>query len=194
MKIEDVINILTDLGWFCSKDEVGDFFCLIEIDRMLIQIIPSLSKRSDHVRVALSPSISSLEFSRVSAFIMGDVEGFEPIITGNFPVEKISNIERHDIERLSKKVLDWASSQNLLAGLENYRNLPTNSKGARPLRHLASLALAGNFPVLDSYKRSFESGDRLDFVPYITIDMICRALHWLEQRKTGSGPEGSPRI
>ncbi|WP_414858990.1 DUF6990 domain-containing protein [Pseudomonas aeruginosa] len=57
-----------------------------------------------------------------------------------------------------------------------YRALPTNSKGAMPLRNLAALAIAGDVSCLANYQFSFEQGDRLGFVPYITQDMIERAL------------------
>lgn len=174
--MEEVISIFADLGWSCSKDEVGDFFCLMERDGKLIQIIPSFSKRADHFRVSLMPSISTIEFSNAAAFIKGEEAGFEPIIVSSFPVEKLQSLERNNIERLSKTVLDWVCDQNMSAGLEEYRNLPTNAKGARPLRHLASLVLAGDIAVLERYEKSFERGDKLGFVPYITTDMISRAL------------------
>ncbi|WP_425603185.1 DUF6990 domain-containing protein [Lysobacter soli] len=54
--------------------------------------------------------------------------------------------------------------------------LPTDSKGAMPLRHLAALALAKDVPRLESYQRAFERGDRPGFVPYIQKKMIDRAV------------------
>ncbi|MFV9439627.1 DUF6990 domain-containing protein [Pseudomonas aeruginosa] len=45
-----------------------------------------------------------------------------------------------------------------------------------PLRHLAALAIAGDVSCLANSQFSFEQGDRLGFVPYITQDMIERAL------------------
>lgn len=57
-----------------------------------------------------------------------------------------------------------------------YRALPTDSKGARPLRHLAALAITGDIGRLAKYQRRFEQGDRLGFVPYITAEMLERAL------------------
>ncbi|WP_411828772.1 DUF6990 domain-containing protein [Pseudomonas bijieensis] len=48
-----------------------------------------------------------------------------------------------------------------------YRKLPTEAKGGMPIRHLAALAIAGDAGRLDEYKRSFEKGDRLEFVPYL---------------------------
>ncbi|RMQ97899.1 hypothetical protein ALP94_02834 [Pseudomonas savastanoi pv. glycinea] len=77
---------------------------------------------------------------------------------------------------MSESAISWARSQNIESGLMFYRNLPTDSKGAMPLRHLAALAIAGDVERLDGYKKSFEVGDRLGFVPYITDAMIDRAL------------------
>ncbi|RUO31308.1 hypothetical protein CWE14_11660 [Aliidiomarina soli] len=176
MRTDDLVKTLIELGWFCSKDEVGDVFCLTKIDDRIIQIIPSLSKRSDHFRVSLAPSISTEKFSDAVSFIIGrDVE-FEPIVVSNFPVKKIKHPDQSDIDKLSKEAIEWALSQNIIEALENYRNMPTNAKGARPLRHLASLSVFDDVYSLQRYKDSFEKGDRLDFVPYITVDMISRAL------------------
>ena len=72
--------------------------------------------------------------------------------------------------------MSWARSLNIESGLMVYRSLPTDSKGAMPLRHLAALAIAGDVERLDGYKKNFEMGDRLGFVPYITDGMIDRAV------------------
>ena len=50
-----------------------------------------------------------------------------------------------------------------------------------PMRHLAALALAGDVAKLKSYQASFEAGDRLGFVPYITKDYIDRAVALAEK-------------
>jgi hypothetical protein len=77
---------------------------------------------------------------------------------------------------MSEKAISWARSQNIESGLMGYRNLPTDAKGAMPLRHLAALAVAGDVERLEGYKKSFDMGDRLGFVPYITASMIDRAI------------------
>jgi len=46
----------------------------------------------------------------------------------------------------------------------------------RPLWHLAALALARDVARLDTYQRAFHRGERPGFVPYITTEMIDRAL------------------
>ncbi|MHA6044579.1 DUF6990 domain-containing protein, partial [Pseudomonas aeruginosa] len=90
--------------------------------------------------------------------------------------EKIVDFSLDDVVRLSQSAISWASAQDIEKGLAAYRALPTNSKGAMPLRHLAALAIAGDVSCLANYQFSFEQGDRLGFVPYITQDMIERAL------------------
>ena len=95
----------------------------------------------------------------------------------NIPPEKIASFSVADVVRLSQKSISWASAQDIDAGLAVYTALPTNSKGAMPLRHLAALALARDVSRLLRYQQSFEQGDRLGFVPYIVPEMIDRALH-----------------
>lgn len=58
-------------GRVCSKDEVGDCFCVTDVDEFKVQIIPSVRMRSDHFRVSLMPSVSTKEFSEAVAFMRG---------------------------------------------------------------------------------------------------------------------------
>ncbi|KAF2406605.1 hypothetical protein SAMN04490179_4441 [Pseudomonas antarctica] len=176
MKEKDVVAILKEQGWTCGKDEVGDYFCVTDIGGVQLQIIPSVGKRSDHFRVLLMSSVSSTEFSDAVSFISGDRGSHAPIIVSNEAPEKLSVFSTDDVVRLSEKAASWARSQNIDEGLKIYRELPTDVKGAMPLQHLAALAIAGDSGGLDEYKKSFEKGDRLGFVPYITSDMIGRAL------------------
>lgn len=176
MKEKDIVSILKEQGWVCSKDEVGDYFCLIDIGEAQLQVIPSVGKRSDHFRVLLMPSISSKEFSEAVSFVLGDGSSNAPIIVSNEAPEKFSSFSGDDIIRLSDKAISWARSQSIDEGLRVYRALPTDVKGAMPIRHLAALEMAGDTGRLDEYKKSFEMGDRPGFVPYVTSDMIDRAL------------------
>lgn len=176
MKEKDVVSILMEQGWVCSKDEVGDYFCVTDIGGVKVQIIPSVRERSDHFRVSLMPSVSTKEFSETVAFVQGEGSGYSPVIVSNEPPEKLPKFSSDDVLRMSEKAISWARSQNIESGLMVYRNLPTDTKGAMPLRHLAALAIAGDVERLEGYKKSFEMGDRLGFVPYITGGMIDRAV------------------
>ncbi|MCF7531176.1 DUF6990 domain-containing protein [Pseudomonas petrae] len=176
MNEKDMASILKEQGWVCNKDEVGDYFCVIDIGDTEIQVIPSVGKRADHFRVSLTPSISSKEFSEAASFISGDGGSHVPIIVSHEGPEKIPSVSRDDIIRLSEKAISWARSQSIEDGLTTYRKLPTYAKGAMPVRHLAALAIARDATRLDEYKKSFEKGERLGFVPYVTLDLIDRAL------------------
>ncbi|MDU9407343.1 hypothetical protein RTH74_07005 [Pseudomonas sp. zfem001] len=176
MKEIEILPTLEELGWRCGKDEVGDYFCLMDSGNAQIQIIPAIGKRSDHFRVSFMPSVSTKSFTEAVAFVLGEARDYVPIIVSNDVPEKIVDFSLDDVVRLSQSAISWASAQDIEKGLAAYRALPTNSKGAMPLRHLAALAIAGEVGRLVGYQRSFEQGDRLGFVPYIAAEMIDRAL------------------
>ncbi|WP_411385407.1 DUF6990 domain-containing protein [Pseudomonas sp. MPB03] len=180
---ENVVLILSEQGWVCSKDEVGDYFCVTDVGGVQLQIIPSVGKRSDHFRVSLIASISSKEFSEAVSIILGDGGGNAPVIVRNEAPEKLFSFSSDDVIRLSEKAISWARSQSIDEGLAVYRRLPTEAKGAMPIRHLAALAITGDTGRLEEYKKSFEKGDRLGFVPYITSEMIERALMIAKESK-----------
>lgn len=128
-------SIFMEQGWVCSKDEVGDYFCVTDVDGVKVQIIPSVRKRSDHFRVSLMPSVSTKEFSETVAFVRGEGSGYSPVIVSNEPPEKFPKFSSDDVLRMSDEAISWARSQNIESGLMAYRNLPTDSKGAMPLRN-----------------------------------------------------------
>jgi len=190
MKKEEMLSMLGDIGWRCSKDEVGDCYCLMDVGKARVQIIPSIGRRSDHFRVSLTPSVSTEGFTKVAEFILGENVDFEPIIVSNEVPKKIANISQSDIMRLSQDAILWANKQDLSNGLRLYRELPTNSKGARPLRHLAALALNGDVECLTNYRNNFVQGDRLGFVPYITSEIIDRAILAAQEKGSIKGDGG----
>lgn len=108
--------------------------------------------------------------------------GHEPIIVSNAVPEKLIELSFDVIVRLSQCAISWASVQDIEKGLAIYRALPTHSKGALPLRHLAALAVAGDVERLAKYQFSFVQGDRLGFVSYVTQEMISRALSLAQDR------------
>lgn len=176
MTEHEAVSILKNLGWSCKSDEVGDRFCTKSLEGRVVLIIPSIGKRPDHFQVSFMPSVSTKPFTAAVAFILGETSDHDPIIVNNDLPEKIAYLSLEDVERLSQWAIAWANDLNIEKGMAVYSTFPTNCKGARPLRHLAALAIAGDEDRLLSYQRSFEQGDRLDFVPYITTEMIERAL------------------
>ncbi len=176
MKENELVSIVEEQGWTCKKDEVGDCFCIIVVDNIQIQITPFVGRRADHFRVSLAPSISTREFSEVVGFIYGEGRDYSPIILSNNPPKKLASLSAEDVQQLADEAISWALSQSLEDGLRAYRGLPTDAKGTMPLRHLAALAIAGEVERLEGYKQRFAEGDRLGFVPYITVDMVERAI------------------
>lgn len=75
----------------------------------------------------------------------------------------------------------------ILQALHDHAALPTDAPGARPIWHLAALALLGDVAKLKPYQASFEAGDRLGFVPYITKDYIDRAVTLAEELASSQG-------
>lgn len=182
MTEKDMVMLLSEIGWFCEKDETGDHFCVMSFEKVQIEIIPCIRRLPDYYRVSFMPSVSTRDFSDAVAFILSEPRENVPIIVKNDIPEKIINISNDDIIRISQEVVSWGLSQDLEKGLENYKMLPTNSKGDMPLRHLAALSIAGDIDVLERYQDSFEKGDRLEFVPYITSEMINRAVLLARER------------
>lgn len=176
MTEKEACAILQAQGWACGKDEVSDRFCIKCLGEIQVQIIPTIGKRSDHFRVSFMPSISSTAFSDAVAFIFGEGKYFSSVIVSNETPQKLETIGADDVVELSDRALSWAQNQDIDAGLALYRSFPTDAKGAMPLRHLAALAIAQDVDQLEDYEKSFKKGERLGFVPYITVEMIERSL------------------
>lgn len=86
-----------------------------------------------------------------------------------------------DIATMSNQAIEWAMNVDIESCLAELRAQPISAIG--PHRHLTSLAIAGDVETLCHYRDRFAAGDRMDCVPYITIDYITRALELAEKRK-----------
>lgn len=104
MKEKEILSTLEELGWRCRKDEVGDYFCLMDLGEVQVQIIPAIGRRSDHFRASLMPSISTKTFIKAVEFILGEAGSFDPIIVGNDVPEKIIDFSLDDVIRLFKQL------------------------------------------------------------------------------------------
>ena len=173
---KEALSILQNEGWLINKDDTGVNSCYIEVESLLVRIIPTIKKRPGYFRISFMPSVSLITFSQVVDRIFNKRSGYEPIIVSNLPAEKIVDISKEDIVLLSKNAINWAAKQEIEKALKEYRLLPTSCRGAMPLRHLAALALHADIKKLSFYKKSFLNADRLEFVPYISIEMIDEAL------------------
>ncbi|MBD9429901.1 MULTISPECIES: DUF6990 domain-containing protein [Achromobacter] len=172
----EITSILEKCGWSCKPDEVGDHFCVLDFGDKMIRIFPTIRKRSDHLRVTFMPSISCKPFSQAVSRIFGENIEYEPIVVRNSPPRKMLELSTGDVLGLAEEAISWADAESLESGLAIYRSLPTDAKGAMPLRHLAALAMAREVDILVSYRDSFERGNRLGFVLYVTTEMLDRAI------------------
>lgn len=175
MNMDDISLIFSELGWKVTKDEAGDYVFLYDNGFLLMQLIPLLKKKRGSFRFVSMESVSTREFVDAVGYIKGEIKDYVPILLRDSTIEG-AYISIEDLRGVSERLIEWAESQDIGKGLEAYKCLPTDSKGAMPLRHLAALAIGGGLDRLLSYQVSFEHGDRLGFVPYITKEMIDRAV------------------
>lgn len=177
-KKKEMMQAFKDLGWKTGRDEVGDATCLYSVDGVDLHAMPGLKKLPNRIIFDAYASVSTMPFSKVESEIYGEKSTHVPIIVSKyreFVIEK-PEITLEDVRTLSDKMIAWAKAQDIELGLKKYRELPTDAKGIFPLHHLAALALAGDKTRLQYYQACFAQGNRLDFVPYITKDMIDRAV------------------
>ena len=186
MKTKEVIDILKALGWRAYTDEVGDKstrFCLPD---RTIQIIYGIRKYGDEQQLEATLSASSDAFSHTCKTIDSGLGSYAPLVRSMkglcYQVPEI--LEVH-VRQASDEAIAWAEAQDLDKALRDHAALPTNAPGARPIWHLAALALLGDVAKLKSYQASFEAGDRLGFVNYITKDYVDRAVSLAEELSAG---------
>jgi len=128
-------------------------------------------------------STSTDEFSTVCSQIGNDKEHYESLVVSwsGLDIRDPEFIKPEHIHQASQQAIDWSKEQDLYQALLDYAALPTSAPGSQPILHLSALVLLGNIEKLKFYQSSFEAGDRLDFVPYITKDFIDRAVTLAEQ-------------
>lgn len=185
MNKKDVTLTLTSLGWSISTDDVGDKFALYVLDDRIVQIIYGLDRIKGQQKFAAMLSMTTETFSKAASKISGDSSGF-PLVRSwsNIDIRAPEILNEH-IRQASENAIAWAKEQDVDKALKEYALLPTDAPGARPIWHLAALALLGDVEKLKFYQASFEAGDRLGFVPYVTKDYIDRAVAFAEKKALG---------
>lgn len=170
---DDLMKIIEGLGWKRQVDEVGDNFFWLDLGDRIVTVIPHIRKRHDYFQMSFMPSVTTSEFSEAASVLMNknDVQ-HTPIAVMLEKPEKASSFGEGDIDALLVKIITWAKSEDVASGLDKYRALPTDCVGAKPMRHIAALALAGDVKKIEEYSFSFKAGNRLGFVPYITESML----------------------
>ena len=185
---KEIMLAFKGLGWKTGRDSVGDSTCQYMLEDRNLHAMPVFRKLSNKIVFAVDASVSTAPFSKAESEIYGEKNNHAPIIISeyrDFAIEK-PEITLEDVRTLSDNMIAWAKAQNIELGLKKYRELSTDAKGALPVRHLAALALRGDLKKLKQYQAAFEKGDRLGFVPYITLEMIERAVKIAEENYSPS--------
>lgn len=177
MNTKDATILLKSTGWLVYKDEVGDRYTHFKLPDRTIQIVYGLRKWPDYQEFSSTLSLSSDAFSSACRHIQNDNSTYTPLVRARKGLLfRAPEITKEHIQQAAQEAIEWAKEQDLYQALLNYAALPTDAPGARPIWHLAALALLANIAKLESYQSSFEAGDRLGFVPYISKDYIDRAV------------------
>ncbi|MHA6896972.1 DUF6990 domain-containing protein [Ralstonia pseudosolanacearum] len=185
MTENDLMLTVGRLGWKREVDEVGDVSFVLELDDRIVMVMPDLGKRSDHYRVSFSPRVTTHEFVEAISYLTQEREGYDPIFLMREDTRKVASLSEDDVREMLEEVVDWAKSVVLEKGYAAYRNLPTDSVGARPLWHLAALALGREVDKLSGYLANFKSGNRMGFVPYINEGILERAVAFSKNGSEG---------
>lgn len=172
----DIVKTFEDLGWKCELDEAGDNSCTYELSDRIVQIVPQKFNTGDSSRINFNESVSSKKFNEVAVYIRGSKNYYSVESPSVDMIFTDSEITYSDINEVSEKIIDWAKNFDLESKINELANLPTDCKGNLAVKHLAALVITKNIEKLNFYKNSFMSGDKLNFVPYITEDFIDRAI------------------
>lgn len=181
MNMKEVCKQLEQIRWRIETDEVGDKDAIFDLPDRQVRIIPDIRCIRGEQRLAASPTLSTEKFSDVCAKIRANGASYTPLIRAWKGIKlKVPEVQIEHVAHLSDEAIAWAKQQDLTTALLEHAGLPTNAPGARPIWHLAALAILGDVSKLRSYHSSFTCGDRLGFVNYVTSDYIERALEQAE--------------
>lgn len=187
MKIAEVTKTLKLCDWSTSKDEAGDRIARYELSDRTVNIIYGLRKLPNEQLLWMMRSTATEAFVCACSTIDPDHSGSYPLVRPwNDPDVRAPEILEEHVRQASDDAIAWARDQDLDKALHEYAALPTDAPGARPIWHLAALALLGDVAKLKSYQASFAEGDRLGFVNYVTKDYIDRAVSLAKEQAAGA--------
>jgi len=182
MNTKDMLGLLELLGWVVSRDDVGDYSLRYTLSDRVVSLVPTIRTLREEQTLSAMLSVSTNSFIEACSFIRGQNKRYSTLISATKGLKYNSQtISEAHVRQLSEEALAWAKEQDIESALVDYSNLPTSSTGALPIRHLSALALLQRLEKLNFYQESFKSGDRLEFVPYVTQNIIDRSVLFAEQ-------------
>ncbi|MBI1495254.1 DUF6990 domain-containing protein [Halocynthiibacter styelae] len=181
--ISQVARVFESEGWsmcFYKSEGYWDFkWSLTEVDVSVLFSGQDIRQLTTKPRLSLHAGVSKPELDSIKNTIMPPIKGGEPqsvVLAGLTAEEKIPlSEERYDafIRGLSGMLVKWGEAQDIEAGVAGFTK-PWRTE--QQLCHLAALAYVGDFNTLMDYQEMFKSGKRANFYPYITPEMIDRAV------------------
>ncbi len=187
MNKASVADSLMSMGWRIETDGVGDKVAFYDLADRIVDIIPNVRCYGDKQQLSAMKSLSSTSFSAACQRIRCRGGSYTPMIRAmkSFRIAAPEILDEH-VRQMSVEAISWAKEQDLDIGLQELAVLPTTAPGARPVWHLGALAVLGEVDTLKFYQVSFDAGDRLGFVDYVTKDYIDRAVVLADQSAMGT--------
>ncbi len=187
MNIREVTKTLEGLDWKISKDDVGDRIAHFQLPDRKVRIIYGLDRVREQKKLGSTLALATEDFSNACLEVDPSYGSDAPFIRAwkGLDIRSSEILEEH-VRQASDEAIAWAREQDLDKALQDHAALPTDAPGARPIWHLAALAVLGEVDCLKSYQASFKAGDRLGFVNYITKEYIDRALDLAERNSSFS--------
>jgi hypothetical protein len=177
MKLGEVTQTLTALHWSTRTDEVGDKIGYFALPDRFVQVIYGIRKFRDDQQLEIMPSVSTEPFSKACETIDIGHGSYAPLIVPFKDIRvRVPEVLSEHVRQASDEAITWAQEEDLDMALRKHVALSTDAPGAAPVWHLAALAVLGDTARLKTYQASFEAGDRLGFVNYVTKDYIDRAV------------------
>lgn len=191
--LDELVDCFGRLGWRPARDEVGDRYAQMRIGDKILE--PGLSRRDTRypgnpngfLLFEMGGSISEDATSAAYTLMNYPKKRLcSSCIVSLSPNYKIRQplVYEEDVVAISDAYIEWGRNFDMAAGLKALRELPTDSIGDYPSRHLSALAAHGDVETLTRYGDSFAAGDRAGFVcNYITEDYIKTALDFAHHRR-----------
>lgn len=177
MKTKDLTNNIRELYWTIHSDEVGDKSARYTLPDRIVRIIYFLDIIRDQQKLGAMLSVSNDQFSKICNQVGSDKRTYTALVSAWTGIDiRAPEILPEHVQQASDQAIAWAKEQDLEKALREHAALPTDAPGIQPIWHLSALVLCGELEKLRYYQASFEAGDRLGFVPYITKDYIDRAV------------------
>lgn len=182
MKTNEVSKVLMTLGWKNYTDDVGDKFSIYHFPDRIVNIIYRVRKSGEDQLLSFDLTASTGAFSYACKSIYPQYGNYASLIRRQKGLSyQVPVITEEHVRQATAEAVAWVKELDLERVLREHAARPTNSPGTFPILHLAALTLQGDVAKLKSYQASFEAGDRLGFVVYVTKDHIDRAVALAEE-------------